>query len=283
MSRIVYLNGDFLPIEEAKLSIMDRGFLFGDGIYEVSAVLQGRLVDNMAHLQRLERSLGEIRIALPMPLTEFVALQTRLIELNGLDQGTLYIEVTRGVAERDFTFPANTSRTIVMFTQEKNILGSPLADTGVKVVSVPDLRWKRRDIKSVALLAQVLAKQVAADQGAFEAFMVEDGLVTEGGSSTAFILQGNRIRTRPLSTAILPGITRKAVMALAEEQSLTIDETAFSLDEALTADEVFITSASSFVLPVVNIDGHAIAGGKPGAVSRRLRQLYIEMALANPG
>lgn len=280
MSRIVYVNGEFLPFEEARLPVMDRGFLFADGIYEVSAVLRGRLVDNAAHLARLDHSLKEIGIANPHPADEWTRLQTELVARNGLAEGVVYMQVTRGVAERDFIHPpAGTPPTVVMFTQAKRIAGNPLAETGAKVVTVPDLRWKRRDIKSVALLAQVIAKQQAAEAGASEAFMVEDGAITEGSSSTAFIVtRAGAIVTRPLSTALLPGITRAAVLALAAEASLTLDERAISVEEAYEAAEVFYTSASSFVMPVVEIDGRGIGDGAPGPLTRRLRALYLAFA-----
>ncbi|HEY8565883.1 MAG TPA: D-amino-acid transaminase [Beijerinckiaceae bacterium] len=279
MARIVYVNGEFVPYEEARIPIMDRGFLFADGIYEVSAVLNSRLVDNEAHLARLDRSLTEIRIPNPYDAAGWTRLEEELVRRNGLVEGLVYMEVTRGVAERDFAFPKDATPTVVMFTQVKNITRSPLAETGAAVITVPDLRWKRRDIKSVALLAQVLAKQEAAEAGVAEAWMVEDGYVTEGGSSTAFIItQDGRIVTRPLSTAVLPGITRLSVMRLAQESGLQIEERLFTVEEAHGAAEAFFTSASSFVMPVVKIDDRTVAGGKPGPQTRRLRQLYLEMA-----
>src|SRR5215211_7365063 len=275
MSRIVFVNGAFIPFEEAKIPIMDRGFLFADGIYEVSAVLNSRLVDNDAHLARLERSLKEIRIPNPYTAAEWTRLEEELVRRNGLVEGTVYMEVTRGVAEREFAFTADAKPTVVMFTQLKNISRSPAAETGVAVVTVEDLRWKRRDIKSVALLAQVLAKQAAAEAGVFEAWMVEDGHVTEGSSSTAFIIKDGCIVTRPLSNAVLPGITRVAVLRLAREQALAFEERLFTLEEALAADEAFLTSASSFVMPVVAIDGKPVGTGRPGPLVRRLRALYM--------
>ena len=279
MSRIVYLNGSFVPYEEAKVPIMDRGFLFADGIYEVSAVLNGRLVDNEAHLARLDRSLAEIRIPNPHSAAEWTRLEEELVRRNGLAEGLVYMQVTRGVAERDFSFPKDVAPTVMMFTQAKSILRSPYAETGVAVVTVPDLRWKRRDIKSVALLAQVLAKQAAAEAGVFEAWMVEDGYVTEGSSSTAFIITTDgRIVTRPLSTAVLPGITRLAVLRLAKETDLALEERLFTVEEALSAAEAFLTSASSFVMPVVSVDGRPVGGGKVGPHARALRALYLDMA-----
>ncbi len=279
MSRIVYVNGEFLPFEEAKLPIMERGFLFADGIYEVAAVLDGRLVDNEAHLARLDRSLSEIRIPNPHAMPEWRKLEEELVARNDVREGLVYMQVTRGVAERDFGFPTASEPTVVMFTQTKNLTNSPQAETGIAVVTVPDLRWKRRDIKSVALLAQVLAKQAAVDAGVGEAWMVEDGFVTEGSSSTAFIISpGRRLVTRPLSNAVLPGITRVAVMRLAAEEGLWVDERLFSVAEAETAEEAFITSASSFVMPVVALDGKPIGTGEPGPMTRRLRELYMEVA-----
>ena len=279
MSRIVYLNGAFLPYEEAKVPIMDRGFLFADGIYEVCSILDGNLVDAAPHLARLERSLREIRIANPHTAAEWTRLASELVRRNGLAEGLVYIEVTRGVAERDFTFPQNAAPTVVMFTQPKNISRSPLAESGVAVVTVPDLRWKRRDIKSVALLAQVLAKQAAAEAGVAEAWMVEDGFVTEGASSTAFIITPDkRVVTRPLSHAVLPGVTRLSVMRLAAENGLSVEERPFSVEEAHAAAEAFLTSASMLVMPIVAIDGRPVGSGRPGPLARRLRQLYLEMA-----
>ena len=279
MSRIAYVNGAFLPLEEAKIPIMDRGFLFADGIYEVAAVLGGRLVDNEAHLARLDRSLSEIGIANPHDAAGWTRLEEELVRRNGVDEGLVYMEVTRGVAERDFAFPKEATPTVVMFTQVKSITRDPKAETGVKVVTVPDLRWKRRDIKSVALLAQVLAKQAAAEAGVAEAWMVEDGFVTEGSSSTAFIIADGRVVTRPLSTALLPGITRVAVMRLARENGLTVEERLFSVEEAHAAQEAFYTSASAFVMPIVAIDARPVGEGRPGPMTRRLRELYLEMAL----
>jgi len=280
--RIVYLNGDFLPFDEARVPIMDRGFLFADGIYEVSAILDGRLVDNEAHLARLDRSLGEIDIANPHTLGEWVALQTELVARNGVAEGLVYMQVTRGVFERDFAYPpAGTRPTVMMFTQEKTVAANPLAAKGARVITVPDLRWKRRDIKSVALLAQVLAKQQAAAAGVAEAWMVEDDAVTEGSSSTAFIVTaGGTLVTRPLSTALLPGITRQAVLRLAAEAGLALEERLFSVAEALAAQEAFYTSASAFVMPVVELDGKTIGTGAPGPYTRRLRELYLELARA---
>ncbi len=279
MSRIVFLNGSFLPIEDAKVPFMDRGFMFGDGIYEGIAMLDGRLVDNEAHLERLERSLAEVRIPNPYTRAEWTSLQEELARRNGMTEGFIYFQVTRGVAERDFFFPDNAQPTVAMFTQAKSIAHAPTAETGIAVVTVPDLRWQRRDVKSINLLAQVLAKQAAKEAGAQEAWLVEDGFVTEGGSSSAFIVtkQGS-IVVRPLSNAILPGITRKSLLRLSQEDGIALEERRFTVEEAHGAAEAFLTSASNFVLPVVSIDGRPVADGKPGPITKRLRELYLQMA-----
>ena len=279
--RIVYVNGRYCPIEEATIPIMDRGFLFGDGIYEVTAVLDGRLIDNQPHLERLGRSLAEIGIANPHSLTQWTAIQRELMARNALTEGLIYIEVTRGVAERDFTCPADLVPTVVMFTQAKEIRDNPAVKAGAVVITLPDLRWKRRDIKSVALLAQVLAKHAAKAAGVAEAWMVEDGYVTEGASSTAFIITAaGEIVTRPLSHAVLPGITRNTVMRLAERHGLKLVERLFTVDEALAAREAFFTSASALAMPVVQIDGRPIGDGTPGPLVQDLRTLYIEAVLS---
>ena len=281
MSRIVFLNGSFLPLEEARVPFMDRGFLFGDGVYEGVGVLDGRLIDNEAHLERLERSLREVRIPNPHTRAEWTALEEEIVRRNGMAEGFVYFQVTRGVAERDFFFPENTRPTVAMFTQAKAIVHAPAARTGIAVITVPDQRWARRDVKSISLLAQVLAKQAAKEAGAQEAWMVEDGYVTEGGSSSAFIVTGeNRIVVRPLSQAILPGITRQSLFRLAAETGILLEERLFTVEEAYGAAEAFLTSASNFVLPVVSIDGRPVADGRPGPLTRRLRELYLAMATA---
>lgn len=278
MSRIVYVNGAYLPEEEATISIFDRGFIFGDGIYEVSAVLGGRLVDCEAHLARLERSADEIGIKLAWSRAELVAIHQELIARNDLDEGSIYLQVSRGAADRDFAFPKDTKPTLILFTQARRFADTPLAKTGIKVVSTPDLRWARRDIKSVNLLAPVLAKQFAAENGAQEAWLVEDGVVTEGASSTAWIVKGRTLISRPLSHKVLPGITRKAVLAFLAESGFSFEEREFTLDEALDAEEAFITSATSLVMPVTTIDGHSIHNGAPGPATLRLREIYLDYA-----
>ncbi len=282
MKGVAYVNGAFTPLADARISILDRGFLFGDGVYEVAAVLDGRLIDNEAHLARLERSLREIALTSPTPIMEIPALQRELIARNGLREGLTYLQITRGAAPRDFAFPKDVAPTLVMFVQEKSILRSPSAVAGISVKTVPDMRWARRDIKSTSLLPQALAKQAAVASGCMEAWMVDgDGMVTEGASSSAFIItQRGSIVTCPNSSNILPGCTRKAVVALAERRNLAVEQRAFSVAEALDAAEAFITSASAFVLPVVSIDGATIGGGVPGERTRQLRDIYVAFARA---
>ena len=279
MSRIVYVNGAYLPEEEAKVSVFDRAFLFGDGVYEVTAVVGGRLVDFAGHLERLDRSLSEIALALPLSHAGLRALHEALVEQNGVTEGGVYLQITRGVADRDFLYPEGAAPTVVAFTQSRPVLEHPSAAAGIKVVTIPDLRWKRRDIKSTSMLAQVMGKQEAKLKGAYEAWMVEDGVVTEGTSSTAFIVDGDGVvRTQPLGPHLLTGVTRRAVLRLAATQGVRTEERPFSVKEALAAREAFITAATAFVLPVVEIDGVAIGDG-PGPVARALRELYIEEAL----
>lgn len=280
MSRIVHLNGQFLPEEQAKVSIFDRGFVFADGVYEVTAVINAKLIDYAPHMERLERSLRELDMAWPCSREELRAVHEDLVKHNDVEQGRVYMQVTRGVAERDFAYPADTPTTLMAFTQIAATVANPRAETGVAAISIPDIRWKRRDIKSIALLAQCMGKQRAAEAGAYEALMVEDGHITEGTSSSAYIVKDGRIVTRPLSNAILPGVTRRALMRLAADHRIVVEERAFTLEEMYGADEAFITSASALVLPVVAIDGRPIAAGRPGPVTRKLRQIYIDAAVA---
>jgi D-alanine transaminase len=280
MSRIVHVNGSFLPEEDAKISVFDRAFLFADGVYEVTAVLAGRPLDLDGHLRRLDRSLAEMQIDPPLTHAQWRALHAELIARNGVDEGIVYLEVTRGVADRDFLFPESAKPTVVAFTQKRPLLDNPYAKSGVKVITIPDLRWKRRDIKSTSLLAQTMGKQQAKERGAYEAWMVEDGFVTEGTSSTAFILDASGcVRTQPLGHHILPGVTRRAVLRLAESRDLTVEERPFTVAEALAAKEAFMSAASAFVLPVVEIDGVAVGDGRPGPVAQEFRRLYIEEAM----
>ena len=224
MSRTVYVDGDFVAEEQARVSVFDRGYLFADAVYEVSSVLDGRLVDNAAHLARLERSLGELSIPMPLPPAEIEAVQKSLLELNALTEGLVYLQVSRGVADRDFAFPKDAKPVLVMFTQAKTLVQNPAAAKGIAVVSMPDIRWKRRDIKTVQLLAPSMAKQAALDAGVQDAWMVEHGLVTEGSSNNAHIVTAEgTLVTRNLGTEILHGITRAAVLRLSEQDGVPVE------------------------------------------------------------
>ncbi len=276
MKPIVYCNGEFVEEQSAKVSIFDRGFLFGDGVYEVVPVVNGKLIDKFEFLQRLERSLYELELEWPCSQLEYVAMLETLIARNKLVEGSVYTQVTRGVAPRDFAFLDNTPTTCVAFTSAKPYLNSPLVETGVEVITVEDLRWKRQDIKSIALLAQCLAKQESRKQGCYESWMLEGGFITEGSSSTAYIVKNNTIITRPKSNDVLPGIRRHVLLELAGGKGIKVELQAFTLDEVLAADEAFLSSATTLVLPVVKVDGILIGDGKPGSMTLKLRQLYVE-------
>lgn len=280
MSHYVYIDGDFVPQDQARISVFDRGFLFGDGIYEVTAVLGGHLVDFAAHIRRLDRSCGEIGICNPMDDKGWLWLLRELVQKNGVEEGVVYIQITRGAGtERDFVPSGGHKPTVVAFTQAKDIIRSPHYQNGVNIITVPDLRWKRRDIKSVNLLPSVLAKLQASSTGAAEAWLVsEDGTITEGASSTAFIVQGNALVTRPNSSVILPGCTRSALMAISRDVGFVLELRAFTDEEVLVADEAFFTGASNFVVPVISLDGQTIGGGTPGTVTRQLQELYLKFA-----
>lgn len=280
MNRIVHLNGQYVPESEARVSPFDRGYLFGDGVYEVTAVIDGKLIDYAPHMERLDRSLRELSMAWPCTKQALRAMHEELVQRNNLTEGRVYMQVTRGVADRDFGYPKDTPTTLFAFTQVAPLVEHPKARTGVEVISIPDIRWKRRDIKSIALLAQCIGKEQAVQAGVYEAWMLEDGYVTEGTSSSAYIVKDGRIITRPLSNAILPGVTRKALLKLTEQQKIEVEERPFTLDEAYAADEAIMTSAGSLVMPVVKIDGREIGTGRPGPVAQKLRALYLETALA---
>lgn len=280
MTRYVYVNGGFVEADKAQISIFDRGFLFADGVYEVTAVLNGRMIDFAPHMQRLRSSLAKLEMALPIDDAAVEAMHHGLIERNSLANGVVYVQVTRGVAERDFAYPPDAEPTVIAFTQPRDYLGDTNAQKGVKVITTPDLRWVRRDIKSIALLPQAMGKQEAKKRGAFEAWMIEDGLVTEGTSSSAFIVTHEGvIVTRALGREILPGLTRSRLLALIEDEKLPVDQRPFSVEEALCAREAFLTSASSFVLPVVSIDGQPVGSGAPGPIAKRLRERYVNFAM----
>ena len=280
MSRTVYVNGTYLPEEDAKISIFDRGFLMADGVYEVTSVLGGKLIDFAGHCKRLARSLAELDMAAPVTDDELLALHRELVAVNEMTDGMVYLQITRGApGDRDFAFPdpATTPSTLVLFTQSKpGLAENPAAKTGMKVISIPDIRWGRRDIKTVQLLYPSMGKMMAKKAGCDDAWMVEDGFVTEGTSNNTYIVRGNRIITRHLSSEILQGITRAAVLRFAAEAQMEVEERPFTIDEAKTADEAFFTSASAFVMPVVEIDGQALGTGTPGPVTARLREIYLD-------
>jgi D-alanine transaminase len=282
MSRTVYLNGEYLPEDEAKISIFDRAVLFGDAIYEVAGVLDGKLVDFDAHMQRFHSSLNKLGIPVPLTDEQVLTAFRDLIDLNGINEGLVYMQVTRGKADRDFIWQGELQPTVFMFTQHKISVENEYAETGVMLKSVEDIRWARRDIKTVNLLGQVLVKKAASDAGAYEALMIDnDGYITECASTSFFIVTGDLLLTRPLTNDILPGITRKTILALCNTHRIRLIETKFTLKEALQADEVFISGASSYVLPVVQIDEHKIGSGTPGPCYRKLRQIYIDHARAS--
>ena len=274
LSRIVYVNGAFVPEEQAMISVFDRGFIFGDGVYEVVPVINGKLVDKQYFFERLEYSLGELSIAWPCSKSEYMKVMEQLVESNQLSEGIVYSQVTRGAAERDFPFPENMLSSFVAFTSNMEVLNNPLVESGVHVVTTPDLRWLRRDIKSVNLLGQVLAKQDSITRGGYEGWMMEDRVVTEGVSSSAYIVKNAAVITRPLSNSILPGIRRRTLLEIADDVGIKVEERVFTIDEALTADEAFLSNATTMVLGVVNIDGHPIGNGTPGPITMQLRELY---------
>jgi D-alanine transaminase len=278
--RTVYVNGEYLPENEAKISIFDRGFLMADGVYEVTSVLDGKLIDFDGHAKRLERSLNELQMPHPAVLPDLLEIHRELVRLNGINEGMVYLQITRGApGDRDFVFPdpATTEPTVVLFTQNKpGLADSPAAKKGIKVISIEDQRWARRDIKTVQLLYPSMGKMMAKAAGVDDAWMVEDGFVTEGTSNNAYIVKGDTIITRHLGNEILHGITRAAVLRFAREAQMKVEERSFTIDEAKQADEAFITSASTFVMPVVEIDGAQIGAGVPGSVAARLREIYLD-------
>ena len=278
MSRIAYVNGRYLPRSDAKVSVEDRGFQFADGVYEVCEVKGGRLVDERRHMARLDRSLSELHIARPMTPAALAIVLHETVRRNRVRDGIVYVQISRGAARRDFAFPPAETRPTLVVTARSSDLArlEQLAGDGVAVVTVPDIRWGRVDIKSVALLPNVLAKQAARDAGAHEAWLVDQAdRVTEGASSNAWIVaQDGKLITHPLGPDILPGITRSVVIDLIKAQGLTFEERAFSVEEAYAAREAFITSASQIVLPVVRIDGRPVGNGAPGLIAGALRRDY---------
>ena len=283
MSRTVYLNGAYVPEEDAKISIFDRGFLMADGVYEVTSVIDGKLIDFDGHTARLDRSLRELDMENPISRDDLLEAHRELVRLNAINEGLVYLQITRGAPnDRDFVFPDpdETPQTIVMFTQNKpGLAENPTAKTGIKIISIEDIRWGRRDIKTVQLLYPSMGKMMAKKQGADDAWMVEDGAVTEGTSNNAYIVKDGKIITRALSNDILHGITRAAVLRFAQEAQMEVMERDFTITEAQEADEAFITSASTFVMPVVEIDSQPLGTGTPGPLVTRLREIYLAESL----
>jgi len=280
MSRVAYVNGQYLPHATAQVHIEDRGMQFSDAVYEVIAVLDGKLVDRPLHHDRLQRSLGELQIALPMGRAALDAVLSEVVRRNRVDEGIVYLQVGRGVSPRNHAFPGQVRPSVVMTARRARPATAAALTEGVKVVTVQDIRWLRRDIKSVSLLPNVLAKQSATEAGAFEAWQVDDeGLVTEGAQSNAWIIEADgTIVTRPENNEILSGITRRRLIGLARADGLSVEERPFTPTQAAQAREAFLTSTSSFVVPVVQIDDAVVANGRPGTITERLRSLYIDFA-----
>ena len=280
MTRTVYLNGEYFLENEAKISVFDRGFLMADAVYEVTSVLDGKLIDFKGHADRLNRSLDELDMENPISYGELLEIHRELVRINNINEGLVYLQISRGApSDRDFVFPntEETDQTVVLFTQSKpGLANSPVAKKGLKIISIADERWGRRDIKTVQLLYPSMGKMMAKKMGADDAWMVQDGHVTEGTSNNAYIIKNNKIITRGLSNSILHGITRAAVLRFAKEAQMQVEERNFTIDEAYEADEAFITSASTFVMPVIEIDGNQIGHGTPGSNAARLREIYLE-------
>jgi len=277
--RTVYVNGEYVAESEAKVSIFDRGFLFADAIYEVTTVVGGKLIDFEAHMSRLRRSLGELNMASPASDDELRAMHLQLIERNQINHGLIYMQVTRGVADRDFLFPeADTPPTLIAFTQVKRTADIPALSDGIAITTAPDKRWGRRDIKTVQLLWPSMVKMEAHQRGADDAWMFdEDGMVTEGTSNNAFIVTAEgTIVTRELSNDILHGTVRKALLACADSMQMKVEERPFSVEEAKAAKEAFVSSSGYFGVPVVKIDDATVADGKRGPVTKRLQEAYFE-------
>lgn len=282
MSRIAYVNGSYSTHGQAVVHIEDRGFQFADGVYEVWAVFDGRLADFDGHMARLHRSLNALRIDIPMSVAALTQVLRETIRRNRVRNGLVYLQVTRGTARRDHPFPqADTPPSVIVTAKSVNLSrGEAQALKGVAVLTQPDIRWGRCDIKTVGLLPNVLAKQAAREAGAYEAWLVDDmGLVTEGSSTNAWIVdEHGKLRTRDVQANILKGCTRTSLMALIAEHGVELDERAFSVEEAKKAREAFFTAAGAFVTPVISIDGARIGDGKPGPITTRLRALYLEQA-----
>ena len=279
--RIVYVNGEFLNESEAKVSVFDRGFLFADAVYEVTAIIDRKILEWDGHIKRLQRSLNELGMNLPIKASELLDIHYNLISKNNLTEGLIYLQITRGEDDRSFDYPEEgVKQTIVLFTQVKSLQESNLAKNGLKVISVPDMRWGRRDIKTVQLLAPSMCKMMAKKSNKDDAWMIQDGFVTEGTSNNAYIITKNNVLiTRNLSNDILAGVTRRSILKYAKEAQIKIEERPFTIEEAKDASEAFVSSATTFIGPVVEIDNIKIGDGKPGKQSLRLREIYIQESM----
>ena len=276
MSRVAYVNGSYRPMADACVNIEDRGYQFADGVYEVIAVHGGGLIDEEGHLARLGRSLAELQITPPMSTGALRLVMRRVARRNHVENGMIYLQITRGVAPRNHAFPEHSISSCVITAKRLPAPDPEHMSKGVSVIIVPDIRWRRRDIKSISLLPNCLAKQQAADAGAYEAWMVdEDGLITEGAASNAWIVTGDgELVTREADFAILNGITRLAVIRLAAEEGISFSERPFSREEALAAREAFISASTSLIKPVIVIDGKPVAEGRAGPICRKLIAAY---------
>jgi D-alanine transaminase len=283
MSRIAYVNGQYLLHRAAGVHIEDRGYQFADGVYEVLAVVGGRLADEVPHLARLARSLGELQIAAPMSQAALSVVMREVVRRNGVEDGIVYLQVTRGVASRDHAFPKVAKPSLVVTSRRRRAVDPRLAADGIAVITTPDIRWQRCDIKSVALVANVLGKQRAREAGAYEAWLVDrDGFVTEGTSTNAWIVSAaGTVVTRQADRAILNGVTRLALFEIIGREGHRVVERPFTVTEAKAAYEAFLTSTTAELLPVVSIDGDKIGDGAPGPLSRLLRDFYLQHTLAN--
>ena len=279
--RIVYVYGEFLNESKAKVSIFDRGFLFADAVYEVTAIIDRKILEWDGHIKRLQRSLNELGMNLPIKASELLDIHYNLISKNNLTEGLIYLQITRGEDDRSFDYPdEGVKQTIVLFTQVKSLQETNLAKNGLKVISVPDMRWGRRDIKTVQLLAPSMCKMMAKKSNKDDAWMIQDGFVTEGTSNNAYIITKNNVLiTRNLSNDILAGVTRRSILKYAKEAQIKIEERPFTIEEAKDASEAFVSSATTFIGPVVEIDNIKIGDGKPGKQSLRLREIYIQESM----
>lgn len=279
MSQIVYVNGEYVAAADAKVSVFDRGFLMADAVYEVTSVIGGKLVAFDGHAKRLQRSMDELEMVSPVTMDELLAIHREVVTRNNLDEGGIYLQITRGAPDaRDFAWPdpEEVPCGIVLFTFEKSLVDSKVMDEGIKVMSIPDERWGRRDIKTTQLLYPSFAKMQAKKAGCQDAWLVEDGFVTEGTANNAYIVKDGVIITRQLGNDILHGITREAILSFAREAQMQVEERPFTIAEAQAADEAFVTSATGFAQPVIEVDGTTIGTGVPGSIAKRLREIYTD-------